>query len=212
MRMSYWSSDVCSSDLDRKQDIPLVRVKTAGIRPQYLRTSVLTSYTGKTWTPGDRDLPSQNSATGTMPPPNGLSPATPYSSVEWQVKVLDSLKSLWLPTPMHVEEIRAGSEWRFDSTVLDFHSADNDVDTAGLSYGLTELVPEMSGDDLASAPAPNPAIARRLSSLPSYLPEPVLTLAEELTVGLVTDFHRAKALKRFFRDAEGLTYSLHPTS
>src|SRR3546814_3124081 len=109
MRMSYWSSDVCSSDLDRKQDIPLVRVKTAGIRPQYLRTSVLTSYTGETWTPGDRDLPSQNSATGTMPPPIGLSPATPYSSVEWQVKVLDSLKSLWLPTRSeeHTSELQS---------------------------------------------------------------------------------------------------------
>src|SRR3546814_1427283 len=55
-------------------------------------------------------------------------------------------------------------------------------------------------------------MARRVSSLPSGLPYAVLTMAEELTGGLVTDFERAQALQSFFRDEERFTYSLEPSA
>lgn len=199
-------------DLTRGADIPLLQVQTTGARPQYLRTSVLTTYTGDTWTPGDRNLPGSNTAEGAVPPPIGLSPGTQTTTQKWRIKVFDSLKSLWLPTPANIESIHAGDDWRYDADIMDFHAASDDTTTAGISYSLTELIPQMTGADLSRAASATPAIARRYSTIPSDLPESVSRAANQVTSGLATDFEQAQALQNWFRNEGEFTYSLEPSA
>ena len=60
-------------DLTRGDDIPLLWVNTPAQKPSYFRLSALTRFNGDTWTPGDRDIPESQQATGEMPPLLGVS-------------------------------------------------------------------------------------------------------------------------------------------
>lgn len=198
-------------DLVMGKDVPLLQVRTKGPTPEYVRFTVLTNFTDQAWGPGKRDLPESQSADGSMPPPEGLSGSYPTSTSDWQVSITDNLKSLWLPTPMLVDTIRAGREWRYDSSTLDFHSAHDDINTAGLDYSLTRLIPRLTGNQLAEAPSPRPTIASAYTSLPSGMPDEVKRLAKEVTEGRQSDYEKAQALQEWFRGPE-FTYSTTPDS
>jgi transglutaminase-like putative cysteine protease len=185
-------------DLVRGQDVPLVRVTTTDLDPSYLRISVLTTFTGITWTPGGRDLPGAQLADGDLPTPTGLSPAVPRVEVPWELSITDDLDSLWLPAPRYVTYINAGSRWRYDSDTLDFHTADSETSTAGMDYSLTALDVGLTGDALAAAKPPPFEISSAYTKLPSDVPEIVGRLAQEVTAGQSTDYHKAVALQRWF--------------
>lgn len=195
-------------DLDRGEDIPLLRIVTEGIRPTYLRISALTQYSGVTWSPGDRDLPAANAATGRVPSPAGLAPSVPREERAMAVQVEEAFSSLWLPTPLTVSEVRAGDDWRFDRTVMDFHSAEDDIDTSGISYELVESRPAIEREALADAPSASGKVALDYTRLPDDLPPIVGDLAAQLTGGLDSDYERAVALQEWFRDPDNFTYSL----
>lgn len=198
-------------DLNRGEDVPLLRVRTAGPRPDYLRVSVLTTFTGQAWTPGDRDLPAENALEGQVPQPPGLSVAVPSSTRDWDVSVTDDLSSLWLPAPLYVAAVNAGSDWRYDEETMDFHSSSDDIDTSGLSYSLTELVPEFAGEMLADATSPAPNIRTRYADAPDNLPDVVAETAREVTKDFETDYEKAQALQRWFRNGQ-FEYSTNPAA
>ncbi|WP_056890830.1 transglutaminaseTgpA domain-containing protein [Nocardioides sp. Root151] len=195
-------------DLVQGADVPLVRVDSPGPAPEYLRTSVLTTFTGQAWTPGNRDLEGDQGATGEMPYPIGLSNVYPTRTRDWKISISDNLKSWWLPTPMYVASIEAGSEWRYDAEILDFYTADEDQDTRGLNYSLTELIPDFSGQELADAGAPPSSIQTRFTALPQ-IPDEVTQLAHDLTKDFDTDFEKAQAIQRYFRGGD-FRYSTTP--
>lgn len=188
-------------DLVQGEDIPMIRVDTDGPTPEYLRLTVLTTFTDQAWTPGKRDLPESQVADGPAPTPIGLSGIYPATTRKWQVSITDDLKSLWLPTPIRVDSVRANADWRYDRNTLDFHSADDDVNTAGLSYSLTELLPEFTGNDLAKSATPPRDIIEDYTALPD-VPDEVADIAKEVTAGLDTDYEKAQALQDYFRGPE----------
>ncbi|WP_376707735.1 transglutaminase family protein [Nocardioides alcanivorans] len=195
-------------DLQRGEDIPLMQVTAVGIRPTYLRITALTQYSGGTWRPGDRDLPAANAATGPVPAPVGLESRVPRENRDMTVQINDSFSSLWLPTPLVVSQARAGTDWRYDRSVMDFHSAEDDITTAGLSYELVESRPEIDQEALAGARPPTSSMVRDYTSLPDDLPEIVHRLAEEVTDGRESSYDKAVALQNWFRSPENFTYSL----
>jgi transglutaminase-like putative cysteine protease len=197
-------------DLVRGEDVPLVRVTTTDLDPSYLRISVLTTFTGITWTPGGRDLPGSQVADGEMPTPTGLSPSVPREEVPWTLSITDDLDSLWLPAPRYVKNINADNHWRYDAETLDIHTSDSDTSTAGFDYGLTALDVELTGKELAEASPPPFEISSVYTKLPSDLPGIVGRLAQEVTAGQQTDYHKAVALQRWFWDE--FEYSLERAS
>ena len=52
-------------DLQRGDDIPLIRVRTTDPDPSYLRISVLNRFSENEWSSGDRDVPTEQLASGT---------------------------------------------------------------------------------------------------------------------------------------------------
>lgn len=197
-------------DLVQGPDVPLGRITTSGPAPTYIRMSVLSAFNEDAWTPGDRDLPESHAARGEMPRPVGLTDAYPTTTRPWDVSLTNDLKSLWLPTPMYVAAIQAGNEWRYDDEFLDFHSANDDIDTAGLSYQLTELIPQFNGQKLSEAGVPASSIANRYTSLPGNVPKQVEDIAKEVTQGLPSDYERVQALQNYFRSEFEYDTSVRP--
>lgn len=193
-------------DLVRGEDVALVRLTTPDLDPSYLRISALTTFTGITWTPGGRDLPGTQVADGAMPTPTGLSPSVSRKEVPWDLSITDDLDSLWLPAPRYVRSINAGDDWRYDAETLDFHAADDEFSTAGISYSLTALDVDLTGDALAKAGPPPFDISSVYTKLPGEVPEIVARLAQEVTAGQPTDYQRAVALQQWFWD--NFEYSL----
>lgn len=197
-------------DLVREADVPLLQVRSNGPRPSYFRISALTRYNGATWTPGNRDLPSENAADGQVPLPPGLSALGERNEEVMHVAVNEEFQSLWLPTPLVVSTVEAGTDWRFDSQVLDFHSSDDGIDTRGLSYSLTQAMPAYDAVGLSRArPAPF-SITSEYARVPDDLPEMVRDLARQVTDGLGNQYDQAVALQNWFRSPENFTYSLDP--
>ncbi len=196
-------------DLARDADVPLLQV-TADARPRYFRVAALTRYTGATWTPGDRDLPTEQSATGSVPRPPGLPRDRAGDESVMQIRVTDAFKSLWLPTPLVVSSVEADDDWRYDASVLDFHSADNSVTTAEMSYDVTRFVPDYDAAGLSRArPAPF-SISSEYATVPDDLPDMVVDLAEQVTDGVDNPYDQAVALQDWFRNPDNFTYSLEP--
>lgn len=195
-------------DLNRGADIPLLTVKAAGILPTYLRISALTQYRGATWSPGDRDLPADNTAEGRVPDPPGLTPEIPRTEREVVVEAEETFSSLWLPTALNVSAVRANSDWRYDRRVMDFHSAEDDITTAGLAYDYVEITPEIEREMLVDAPPPQNNRARDLLALPEDLPPIVGDLARQVTRDAADPYEKAVSLQEWFRSPENFTYSL----
>jgi transglutaminase-like putative cysteine protease len=193
-------------DLERGDDVPLVRVTTTDLDPSYLRIAVLTTFTGNTWTTGGRDLPASQLAAGDMPAPTGLSPEVKRAEVPWDLSVTDDLDSLWLPAPRYVKSINAGTRWRYDSETQDFHAGDNHDSTRGIDYSLVALDVDLTGDGLVEAGEPPFEISSVYTKLPGDVPEIVGQLAQEVTAGQPNDYQRAVALQQWFWD--NFEYSL----
>jgi transglutaminase-like putative cysteine protease len=193
-------------DLVRGDDVPLVRLTTPDLDPSYLRISVLTSFTGTTWTPGGRDFPGSQIADGDMPTPTGLSPSVDRTEVPWDLTITDDLESFWLPAPRYVKSIDAGTHWRYDSETLDFRSSDDEYTTLGINYSLVALDVDLTGDALSQAGEPPFEISSVYTKLPGDIPDIVGRLAQEVTAGQLNDYQRAVALQQWFWD--NFEYSL----
>lgn len=196
-------------DLVRTAEVPLLEVRGTDA-PSYYRIAALTRYNGATWTPGDRELPAENAAVGDLPAPLGLDPGLESSTSRVDLSATDAFESLWLPTPLRTRSVDANEDWRYDDTVLDIHSFDNDVTTSTLSYSLEQLDVDLTSEQLDDArPAP-PSLVERFAGVPGDLPRLVSELATAVTEGENNAYRKAVALQQWFRDPDNFTYSLHP--
>ncbi len=197
-------------DLVLGEDRPLMQVRTTQPNPEYLHISLLTVFTGQAWTPGGRDLPSRQAADGPFPAPNGMADTVPRTTVEWDVEIDETFRSLWLPTPEYVAAADAGDDWRYDSETLDVSAARDGVDTAGKSYSVSSLVPRFSAQAMADSGAPPVDISAPYTDLPDGFSDTVTDLAAEVTAGQPTDYQRAVALQQFFRHDGQFRYTTEP--
>jgi transglutaminase-like putative cysteine protease len=197
-------------DLVQGPDVPLVRVRTTQPKPEYLRISMLTVFTGQAWTPGGRDLPARQAAEGDFPVPNGMEDSVPREYFPWDVEITDDFNSLWLPTSEYVSSIDAGDEWRFDSETLDVSAARSGVDTRGMKYSLESLVPDFDAQAMADAGAAPVDIAVKYTELPTDFPDSVAELADSLTSDQPSDYEKAVRLQQWFRNDGGFRYTTTP--
>jgi len=199
-------------NLQRGADIPLVRVVTGDPNPSYLRVAVLTRLGDDEWSSGNRTVPQDNLAQGTLPALEGVSVDVPRREFSYQVEALDGFESIWLPTAQHLARIQAPGDWRYDLGTMDFLSSDEDLTTAGVSYDFTKVDLDLAALEMARAPAALGAVDAEYTATPGNLPPLVRELAREVTDGFTTRFQRAVALQEWFRGPEGgFQYSLEVT-
>ncbi|HEU4514002.1 MAG TPA: DUF3488 and transglutaminase-like domain-containing protein [Nocardioidaceae bacterium] len=197
-------------DLVRGRDVDLLRIRTENADPTYLRISVLDIYDGRAWKPSDRDIPPEQKADGLLPRPPGLDSAVPRRQVDYEISVEEAFDSLWLPAPYPATSIDVPGDWRYDEDTLDFVSAVEGQDTAGLEYSLSALEPDFDGAELVDAsPAPE-SVFTPFTELPEDLPESVERLARRVTDGLDSRYEKAVRLQDWFRRDGGFQYSLRP--
>jgi transglutaminase-like putative cysteine protease len=193
-------------DLSRGQDIPLVWVSKPGERPTYLRLAVLTRFNGETWTPGDRDIPETQVARGELPPLDGVAVSVPRQESSYHVRISPDFESTWLPTTALVTDIQAAGDWRYDTSTMDFISADESVTTAGKAYDFTGVTLELDGTSMDRATSGASDVRPGFLEVPSSVSSEVRTLAAAVTGGAATRFRKARLLQQWFREDGGFRY------
>jgi transglutaminase-like putative cysteine protease len=195
-------------DLRRGDDVPFVQVRTDDPDPSYLRIAVLNRFTNNEWSSGDRDIPQAQQASGTMPTLSGVSPRVTRREYSYQIDINDGFSSRWLPTMPPLATIEATGDWRYDLETMDFLAADDETDTAGLSYALTGYQLELNATTLAAAPSALGAVDEQFTSLPDTLPREVREIAAQVALDQPTRFQQAVALQTWFRRTGGFRYDL----
>jgi len=194
-------------DLLRGEDRPLLQVRTDNPAPSYLRIAALNRYSDQEWSTGDRDIPDEQRAQGPISNPD-LDPTVSRTRYQTDVSARIDFESPWLPTAYPLERIFAPGDWRYDVTTFDFLSAEDDLDTAGLNYSMTELELELDAKTLADAPSWSGKVSRDFIELPDDFPAFVRTLAQEVTRDVPSRYEKAVALQEWFREDGGFEYSL----
>ena len=197
-------------DLRRGKDIPLVQVVTDDPSPDHLRISVLNRFSDNEFSSGDRDVPSDNVASGPLPPLQGLSDAVAagIEQFTYSVEIAPEFDSRWLPTQAPISAIDAPGDWRFDSSTMDFLASEDDLSTAGLSYQMTSVEYDFRSEDLRTTPLAGDEVSPEVTALPERTPSIVGQLARGVTSAQRTDYGKAVALQQWFREDGGFTYSL----
>ena len=193
-------------DLRRGQDVPLLWVTTPGPKPTYLRISVLANFNGTTWTPGDREIPSTQSATGALPPLDGVEPSVPRREFTYNIRVSPDFDSTWLPTMPQVTQIAAGTGWRYDMSTRDFIAAQDDVSTAEQNYDFTAAQLTYDADSMNKAVSGAGAVPGIFTDVPPGLSNEIRRLAASVTADAPTRFQKAQTLQRWFREDGGFRY------
>ncbi len=195
-------------DLRRGEDTDLVQITTTDPHPAYLRILALTNFTDTEWTPGDRDVPVNNRADGLIPPPPGVDAEISRTELPYDVTVLPSFKSSWLPTQYPVSNVQAEGDWRFDDSTTDFLAVPDDLTTAGLHYTMSALDLDITAERLRNAPPSTGKVEELFTDFPADIPPIVRELAASVTQGKTTRFDKAVALQDWFRSTGGFEYSL----
>jgi transglutaminase-like putative cysteine protease len=196
-------------DLQRGDDIPLMRVRTTDPDPGYLRISVLNRFSENEWSSGDRDVPTDQLAAGPMPPLVGVADSVPRTEYRYDVTIGDDFESIWLPTQSPISRIDAPGDWRYDLATMDFLSGDEDLTTEDISYSMTGVELDLSAESMARAPASGGQVSEDLTVLPDELPEMVRALTLDVTEDAPTRLQKAQALQEWFRESGGFTYDLN---
>jgi transglutaminase-like putative cysteine protease len=173
--------------------------------PDYLRMVTLDTFDGTYWVPAS--LTSDRQATAALPDPPGLGPDVDRQETQLSFR-MTALDSTWLPLPYPTTQVRdlEGSWFHDDDTGNVFSPRRRSVGTTYTAEGL--LVRPTEAQLRAAAPADDPALDA-YRQLPDDLPAVVASTAREVTAAATTDFDRALALQRFFRDPNnGFRYQL----
>lgn len=194
-------------DLERDEEVPLIRFTTDDPAPSYLRMAVLNRFTGDEWSSGDRDVDGDNTANGDLTRPPGLSSAIPVDEYRYDLTIAEELDSTWLPTTFPAKAVHATGDWRYDPATLDFLAADKHLDTRRLHYSLTSLTPDYGSDGRWFSDPSSASVADEVLETPG-VSKTVRGLAAAVTDAGTTDYARATLLQRWFREDGGFTYDL----
>jgi transglutaminase-like putative cysteine protease len=192
-------------NLSRGEDIDLLTVTTSGSRPTYLRLSVLARFNGETWTPGDREIPDTQTATGPLPPLDGVATDVRRRESKYDVRI-GPFDSSWLPTTALTTQIAANTDWRYDVNTRDFIAAREDVSTAGLTYDFTGVELDYDPDSMNSAVSGAGTVAGIFSEVPPSLSNEIRRQAASVTADGPTRFQKAQLLQQWFREDGDFRY------
>lgn len=195
-------------DLTLPADVPLVFAVTDDPDPSYLRIAVLNRFSANAFSPGDRDIPSDQRADGSLPALDGVSSSVPRTLYNYDLSATSTFESRWLPTPAQATSIEAPGDWRYDDSTRDVIASGDDVSTAGLSWSVEAAKLDLSAATLADTPSGVGLVDSELTDLPADLTPVVAQLTEQVTAAAPTRFDKAVALQSWFRDSRNFTYSL----
>ena len=168
-------------DLRRGEDIPLLWVTGSGPKPTYLRISVLSRFSGSEWTPGDREIPESQSATGPLPSLDGVGVDVPRRESTYDVRVGHDFASTWLPTAAQTTRIAAGTDWRYDVNTRDVIAAQDDVTTADMTYDFTGVQLTYDAESMNTAVSGAGSVAGIFTEVPPSLNNEIRRLAASVT-------------------------------
>ena len=132
-------------NLHRGSDVPLLTVKTQDTNPSYLRIAVLTQFNGVEWTSGNRSIVSGQTADGLLPfPEQGLADTVLTDPQNYTVTATSQFDSRWLPTMFPVSSVNALGDWHWDAGTMDFIASNDSTNTAGLTWTMSGLKPQLS--------------------------------------------------------------------
>ncbi|MDH6115910.1 DUF3488 and transglutaminase-like domain-containing protein [Kitasatospora sp. GAS204B] len=174
------------------------------LRTAYLRITALDEFNGQEWKPGrQKDELLQNP----LPRPDGLAGDVASPSFEAQITVSQNLSSSWLPAPYPIDRLPGlPGDWRYEPEVGSVVGAHGQQAT-GLSYTLTALNIDPTGEQLRAAPPAPKSITDTYLQLPANLPGQVKDTALQVTAGKDTAYDKAVALQDWFTTSGGFTYS-----
>ena len=196
-------------NLHRGSDVPLLTVKTLDTNPSYLRIAVLTQFNGVEWTSGNRSIVQGQTANGLLPfPEQGLANTVPTDPQNYTVTATSQFDSRWLPTMFPVSSVNALGDWHWDAGTMDFIASNDSTNTAGLSWTMSGLKPQLSNYSMTNSLTAPLSIQEPYTALPGTLPNLVSDLAERVTKGATSRFERAVMLQDWFRNTGGFRYSL----
>ena len=195
-------------DLRRGEDIPLLWVTTLGPRPTYLRISVLSRFSGSQWTPGDREIPESQAATGALPPLDGVALDVPRREFKYDVRVGPDFASSWLPTAAQTTRIAASNDWRYDLNTRDVIAAREGLTTADSTYDYTGVQLAYDAERMNSAVSGAGSVGGIFTEVPSTLNNEIRRLAASITADAPTRFQKAQVLQQWFREDGGFRYDL----
>ncbi|MCF6377322.1 DUF3488 and transglutaminase-like domain-containing protein [Nocardioides KLBMP 9356] len=193
-------------DLQRGEDIDLMSVTTSGPKPSYFRLSVLARFNGSQWTPGDRDIPDTQTATGTLPPLDGVATSVKRREFTYDVRIGPDFRSSWLPTTAQTTRIAASTDWRYDITTRDFIAAKDDVTAADTSYSFTGAQLTYDAASMNNAVSGAGSVAGIFTDVPPSLSNQIRRQAAIVTADAPTRFQKAQALQQWFRETGGFRY------
>ncbi|MCM0621627.1 transglutaminase family protein [Nocardioides bruguierae] len=193
-------------DLRRRDDVPLLDVRTDDPDPSYLRVAVLNRFGANEWTSGDRSIPTDQVADGQPLDVAGVGATVDRTTYRYQLEARDAFSSRWLPTYAPATSVSATGDWRFDTATGDFIAADEDLTTAGLTWSTSGVELDLEQQRLESAVAVPGAVDPIFTELPDNVPGMVGDLAREVTQGQTRPFGQAVALQDWFR--QNFDYSL----
>lgn len=190
-------------DLRRSDEVELFRYDTADTNPDYWRSVTLDVFTGSEWQRADdRNIPDENVATESIPPPVGVSPAVGREVRTADVAVSTIFESRWLPLPYPATSLATDGRWVYDADTRNVFGVERD--TRGLAYSVESLELDYS----AVVPGTVvPGTIEEYLTLPE-LPEELGQLAEQVSVEATTPYEQAVALQSWFRDPEEFVYTL----
>lgn len=195
-------------DFKSGEDVPLVQVTTTDPDPSYLRILALTRFSDVEWSPGDRNVPTDQVAAGLLPPPEGLGAAVDRTEIPYDVTILPDFESPWLPTQMPISRIQAEGDWRYDSTTMDFLAVPEDLSASGMHYTMTAVEPDITTAQLLDAGPAIGKVGEEFTQLPDDVPPEIRELALEVVGDYRFPFERAVALQEWFRETGGFEYTL----
>lgn len=192
-------------DLTANDDITVLEYETDDRSPDPLRLVTVDSFDGETWEPTYGDIDRDQRASGSFPPPPGLSPAAGAEAVSTSIRI-EGLRQGWLPTPYPPTRIDIIGNWLYDETTLNVVGDDVET-TEGLRYSVQHLMVDPDPEVLdAAGPAPAD-IVTRWTALPAGTPETIGTTALQVA-GDGSELEQATRLQSWFRSGGGFSYSL----
>ncbi len=194
-------------DLVRGEDIPLVTLRTDDPDPSYLRIAVLNRFSDNEWSSGNREVPSSQTADGSMPGLVGVSSGLTRHDFQYDLEATRDFDSHWLPTTQQVDRVEAPGDWRYDTSTMDFIAGNDDLTTSQLNWSLEGVKLDYDATRLATAPPVNALVSRSFTDLPQGLDPFIHQLATQVTAEAPSRFEAAIALQEWFRDAGDFTYS-----
>jgi transglutaminase-like putative cysteine protease len=194
-----------------QSDAILLTYRSDAAKADYLRTVVLTSYSGESWRPAAFETSTATTVDAGVPPDSLLAaPIVGRAATATTTVTSVGLQAGFLPVPPYLTRLAVdGGAWFLDTSTRTVFAESAATTTRGRTWTATSLAFAPTDAELrAAAPDSGSDITDKLRR--AQIPRTLYDLAIEKTRGAGSDFDRAVALERWFH--QDFTYSLTTAS